>query len=590
MTLTNISNIWRVLIEFKRIQSYLFAVPRLRTMLGANVAMGEMLRIRLPELAIEKGACMPACGASISPGCGAADDPLADVQPPDARDNPNGQYKQGILARDGGHFQALFADRAAAESFADAAHGELEDRLDGLPFDIRVEQWHPDPTHRTLAASWLPVLRSARTTQVLPATAQTPRACEWSGQEGATYRLRPDLASSAWVTRKVKQQWLAGKRFARGRTNDVVGLLQRAVDGDGKSLLPCRTPGEWALPKDLEQLAGGAGCYLALVHLDGNRVGLRKPPVDDTPLIAGETEDDAFGRWLASEARIETFFHTMRAQVRRALVVALTEVFADLQPPKGGMAVMPYQLLMVGGDDVLLLMGAEHALPFVVAYGKALTSSAGAEALDFGAGVAIAPPTFRFHALHELADELVSSAKRLSRAVGNQGRSVVDWSVVTSASATGLAAHRRTHDLVRYRVGKVVETLITNGRPYFVLPKNGATPRGETPSLQELLATAEALRQDPVARSQRKALPGAMRQGRYAAIDAIADLPNGMLETLREHRAVEADDPWICAGCEPHNSLYLSHLPDILELAEIPDLGVAKAATDAPASATEATP
>ncbi len=33
-------------IEIKRIQSYLFAVPRLKSMIGANVLLGELLRGR----------------------------------------------------------------------------------------------------------------------------------------------------------------------------------------------------------------------------------------------------------------------------------------------------------------------------------------------------------------------------------------------------------------------------------------------------------------------------------------------------------------------------------------------------------------
>ena len=35
----------RVYIEFQRVQTWLFAVPRLRTMVGANALLGEVLRI-----------------------------------------------------------------------------------------------------------------------------------------------------------------------------------------------------------------------------------------------------------------------------------------------------------------------------------------------------------------------------------------------------------------------------------------------------------------------------------------------------------------------------------------------------------------
>ena len=41
----------RVHIEFQRVQTWLFAVPRLRAMVGANALLGEVLRVRLPDLA-----------------------------------------------------------------------------------------------------------------------------------------------------------------------------------------------------------------------------------------------------------------------------------------------------------------------------------------------------------------------------------------------------------------------------------------------------------------------------------------------------------------------------------------------------------
>jgi hypothetical protein len=41
----------RVHIEFQRVQTWLFEVPRLRAMVGANALLGETLRVALPKLA-----------------------------------------------------------------------------------------------------------------------------------------------------------------------------------------------------------------------------------------------------------------------------------------------------------------------------------------------------------------------------------------------------------------------------------------------------------------------------------------------------------------------------------------------------------
>ena len=39
----------RVYIEFQRVQTWLFAVPRLKAMVGANALLGEVLRVNAPR-------------------------------------------------------------------------------------------------------------------------------------------------------------------------------------------------------------------------------------------------------------------------------------------------------------------------------------------------------------------------------------------------------------------------------------------------------------------------------------------------------------------------------------------------------------
>jgi hypothetical protein len=42
-------------IEFQRVQTWLFSVPRLRAMVGANILIGEALRKGLVDIAGRKG-------------------------------------------------------------------------------------------------------------------------------------------------------------------------------------------------------------------------------------------------------------------------------------------------------------------------------------------------------------------------------------------------------------------------------------------------------------------------------------------------------------------------------------------------------
>ncbi len=141
----------RVHIEFQRVQTWLFAVPRLRAMLGANTLLGEALRVELPALAGEQGRgwqSVPLSG--VFPGADEGD-PVAE------HDNPATDAQAGILSRDGGYFEADFGDEAQAECFADAAASLLRRAVPGLRYRIHVDGKEREHAERTLSRE-LPVL------------------------------------------------------------------------------------------------------------------------------------------------------------------------------------------------------------------------------------------------------------------------------------------------------------------------------------------------------------------------------------------------------------------------------------------------
>src|SRR5579883_1901530 len=201
----------RVHIEFQRVQTWLFAVPRLRAMVGANALLGETLRVALPNLARETGRWALAPSTETYPGA-AADDPLRD------HDDPAADAKDGIIARDGGHFEARFA--SGAEAFADAAAQLLRRALPGLRFRISIDGVEHEKSHVHLSTE-LPVLAP----------------CEWTGRG------------------------LASAIIEQGNDRPAVSLdvarrhdaARRSEDGTAKEL--------------------ASSGYLALVHADGNGVG-----------------------------------------------------------------------------------------------------------------------------------------------------------------------------------------------------------------------------------------------------------------------------------------------------------------------------
>lgn len=417
----------RVHIKLQRVQTWLFEAPRLRAMVGANALLGEMLRVELPKLARETER-----GWQLSPS--AETYPSANPNDPlKEHDDPASDARDGILARDGGHFEALFAQ--GAQDFADAAAECLRAQLPGLRFYISIDG-EPCGSQEAHLSTALPVL--------------TP--CEWTGNGVASISIQQGTEYPA-VSLGVKQRHESAQRAERGEAHDIASLLS------AKTRLKNLTRAE-----HLEEFTGKG--YLALIHADGNSVGAALGP-------------------KASDRERAAFHHKNRVLLRCALKAAI-----DTHCPETGDA--PLQPLMLGGDDLLLLARADIALPFVVtlcAELAALQQGMNGFKLTLGIGVVIAKYSIPIHRLHELAEQLAASAKRRYRGFKKDAdkRSVLDWTVFSTAWVDDIEQVRRRDWLC----GTKDEPRALSRRPLDVLGKD------RLDSLQGLLSAANKIARAP---------------------------------------------------------------------------------------------
>ncbi|SER77567.1 hypothetical protein SAMN05421690_10736 [Nitrosomonas sp. Nm51] len=548
------NNPYKLEISLKRVQTFIFEVPRLKAMLGANAMIGEAMRNELTDLVGNRGKSLEwPQHIELEK---AKDDPLAMVAEP-YRDDPVALYKKGILARDGGHFIAVFSSKTAAENFQKEAEQKLTELLPGVLFEIKIQPFESaagqeaenrDRRGEEEQLLQLPVLQLCLETGVQPANCEIDKG-------GKTLP----------VARSVKQRLDKGKVFYRKETKDIIGQIANSLYAPVKKAL--EEPSDLNGLKDL-----AAGDYIALIHADGNDIGKRYKKWRDRQK---ESEKEAAG---------EAFFYHMRVAVRRAVVTALEQTFSSdkLQPSK----VRPYEVLMLGGDDLLLVCRAEKALLFAKHYTKALHDEKNhlidgenntKRRLDVAIGVAIAKHTYPLHRLHELTESLASSAKRLYRALeDNDKDSVIDWQVVTQSWFPDVAAVRRQSERIRYRAmrldngGKSVEeTLLLTNRPYRVTGEN---------SLEQLLASAEIIKssdqkdqseQEKMPRSPLRALRTACEQGRLTAEMAYAHLPP------KAQKALTGSNPLWKPSSEQSNT-YTTRALDVIDIAEISRLGSQK--------------
>ncbi|MFO0548138.1 MAG: hypothetical protein U0271_07105 [Polyangiaceae bacterium] len=346
----------------------------------------------------------------------------------------------------------------------------------------------------------------------------------------------PDHEEHA-VSLDVLARETAGERAATGNARDLASLLS------AKTRLQKL---ERAL--ELKELVGNG--YLGLIHADGNGVGsaLEKS---------------------ASESRRAEFFQQNRVLLRRAVRRAIDDVCNRDEPrrneerekaEKAGKTpkvFAPLVPLMLGGDDLLLVTRAEIALPLVVTLCKeleALQRSSTEFKLTLGVGVVIAQHTIPIHRLHEVAEQLATSAKRRFRGFKDEKekRSVVDWAVVTSSWVDDPEEARR-RDWLR---GSGNELRVLSQRPVDVLGHR-------LDSLEGLLRGAQQLAHAP--RSQLRYLVDQLSRGRTLSELAFAELSQAAKGPLAEAGVKE---PWRRVG-----NGWITALLDLVEICEIVRLG-----------------
>ncbi len=512
-----------VAIDFQRVQTFLFSVPELKSIIGANVLLGEVLRGKLcdqggsrqfvkdrqtlPGLALEHGACLPLDQQQLR----AVEEYLPSNGEPVGSsgqdwDDPRTAYRQGILARDGGHFRAVFPSRENALAFAEDAWRLITEKLPGLQIGMSLFRWEEfckaqeqagsEAKHQTTRETIAPPAEEAA--WGLPLW----QPCEVSLTDWA-YTEKEELGRLQRISPAVEQRRQAADRFNNGRSFDLIGLLR-------DSLLPQQGKGDW--PTEFHEVAR-VSSYLAVAVADGNGLGQRGTQLRNQAKQQALKSDAANLRNIAgliAEAAGERFYFECRTATRRALQQAIKDTFhAFLEQNQGA---PPFRLLMLGGDDFVMVCDAAFALPFATAYARAIESggvqpttnterstaesteqsSDASSRLTVGIGVAIVKPSFPFYRAHDLAEELASSAKKLHRSLCDRGEgefSTIDWLVTSEAWYEDVDQVRRQDYSRRYRVsGNSIETILLTSKPYRVLK----TESGNGPlSLEKLLQMAE---------------------------------------------------------------------------------------------------
>lgn len=267
--------------------------------------------------------------------------------------------------------------------------------------------------------------------------------CGSCGRYPAESYDQDDLLCSACLIKRNR-----GRFEHRGR----VGLMQ-----EFSNRLINKDP-EWEeadMAADFTEIGSvSRGCpgYIGLIYCDGNRMGD-----------------------LLSQQKTMEDYRLFSDLVDRSLRESTEVVLQSLRPrrlPDKKSAIFPFEIIMLGGDDLILVTVADKALEVAAAlaagFEEKTCQKSPAVRLSLSVGVTIAHASYPFYAILDTAEELLKSAKMRSfelNSVSNKGlQGAVDFMVITNTS--GLSVKQLRKEEFSYLDGAASVSL--SERPYSI--------------------------------------------------------------------------------------------------------------------------
>lgn len=199
---------------------------------------------------------------------------------------------------------------------------------------------------------------------------------------------------------------------------------------------------------DLEEIACGSE-KVAFIHIDGNDLGKRfRQELEN--ISDKETDEDKTGQQAPSEDRYQNAINviktmsalsnTVKETTTAAFKKGLSECLKHTRSTDSkGKLLVPARPLVLGGDDVTVVIRADLALYFIDAFVKEFERYSNQELgkkdpkdkLTVGVGMVVCPTGYPFLKAFDLSEELVKNSKELTALMGNRPSSM-DYIVITN--------------------------------------------------------------------------------------------------------------------------------------------------------------
>lgn len=552
--------LYHLKLKTQKVQSFIFKVPKLKAMLGANSLLGEFFAKDLPDIR-EKLPCCETWKKNYPKN------DLGDYVW--ENDNLKSNFDQSVICSAGGHFETLFDNEGDAKTFITNAYSTAEEKIPGIRISLVLKKYEnfnmemTDKEFNDVSAGQI-IEPDLSTTDIhinipyfYPSGEDGENPELIKGHRQKQHNSNADHDSK--ITMHLKQQ---GDLFYKGETKDYLCrfLKNQTNAEENKSLNDF-------FADDLNVLASLSlipdNNKIAVIAIDGNAMGKRF-----TEKRNSCKEIKIFDAMTA----FEKFWFKQRNTFREALKNTLDQIV--MQPCLSlncETKKFPYQVMMMGGDDLLLITVPEIAIDFATTFGEEITKIN--EELSVAAGIAFVKSSFPFTHAHSLAENLLSSAKVKSRTWTDKDdhdshhtveryRNTIDWHIHFPSGTLDIDAIRLQNYFLQYSN----KTEILTSRPCIM--DQASSIWNDAKKLHEKIkrqadATGDT-QENSLGRNKYKRLRSLLKTG-----EENVKLYSSLLKLEEIGKQYLNFDP-VISNIEGHNGdIKLNSALDVIELAEL---------------------
>ncbi|NWJ95671.1 MAG: hypothetical protein HXX20_07810 [Chloroflexi bacterium] len=243
------------------------------------------------------------------------------------------------------------------------------------------------------------------------------RSCATTGQPAAGQRRHPE------------PEWLSAGSIRRYKEASH-------SEANLKEAFAKLLEDKYQFPLDLDELGGREGeNHLAVVHIDGNRIGeqlrqVRQSASDDQNLVVELRNFSKLIREVsqeALEATLEDLVRALPALEKKGLQLAKVRDKKTGKPT--GKHYFPLRPLIYGGDDLTFVCEGRIGLTLAACYLSHFNQLKNGR-FSACAGIAIARTHFPLTRAYQLSEKLCSNAKKASRQSGEEKSSWLDFQIL----------------------------------------------------------------------------------------------------------------------------------------------------------------